>query len=88
MDHIRKRHVPGGDLPHKQGDLFSPGTTREQIAEAARKIIIKGKRQSDPNKIRQVFEKRMTVNGKRAQYRLVVDSDDANIIITIFPIGK
>lgn len=87
-EHIYRRHIPGGDVPSRQGDLFAPGTAREQIEEAARKLIASGKRQSDPSKVRQVFEKRMVINGKRAQYRIVVDSDDANKIITMFPIGR
>lgn len=51
-------------------------------------MIEKGTRVSDPARRMQTYEKRMIVNGMRARYRLVVDSDDGNRIITFFPVGK
>lgn len=30
----------------------------------------------------------MTVNGMSARYRLIVDSEDGNRVITFFPVGK
>ena len=85
LTHIRKRHTVGGDDPSKQGDLFAPGTSVEQITQAVNKIVAKGKRISDPGKRIQTFEKKMVVNGKQAKYRVVVDSDDGNRVITAFP---
>ncbi|MFI9811350.1 RHS repeat-associated core domain-containing protein [Saccharothrix variisporea] len=86
--HIEKRHIPGGDDPSKQGSLFAPGTTRDQIEKAAEEMVRKGTRQSDPSPAYQVFERRMTINGLRTNYRLIVDSTDGNNIITMFPIGR
>ncbi|PKV80829.1 RHS repeat-associated protein [Nocardia fluminea] len=82
--HIEQRHIPGGS--NNQGSLFAVGTTREQIETAAREIVERGTRQSDPSKDYQVFERRMTINGLRSNYRLVVDSTDGNNIVTMFPI--
>ncbi|MEV4204958.1 RHS repeat-associated core domain-containing protein [Nocardia salmonicida] len=85
--HIEQRHIPGGS--NNQGSLFAAGTTRDQIETAAREIVERGTRQSDPSKEYQVFERRMTINGLRTNYRLVVDSTDGNNIVTMFPIlGK
>ncbi|WP_328715504.1 RHS repeat-associated core domain-containing protein [Nocardia salmonicida] len=85
--HIEQRHIPGGS--NNQGSLFAAGTTRDQIETAAREIVERGTRQSDPSKECQVFERRMTINGLRTNYRLVVDSTDGNNIVTMFPIlGK
>jgi len=81
--HIRQRHIPGGGT--NQGDLFAPGTTQFQIEQAANKIMSKGKRLSDPNARIQRFERKMVVNGKQANYRVIVDADDGNRIITMFP---
>ncbi len=85
-DHIFERHIPGGSHPSLQGDLFAAGTTRDQVLQAAKRLVSSGTRQSDPSKVRQVFEKKMVINGKRANYRVVVDSDNSNRIITMFPI--
>ncbi len=43
---------------------------------------------SDPGARIQRFEKKMVINGKKAEYRVIVDADDANRVITMFPIGK
>ncbi|MCW8879012.1 MAG: polymorphic toxin-type HINT domain-containing protein, partial [Kangiellaceae bacterium] len=85
--HIRWRHLrrPGA-APGSQGDLFADGTTGAQILEAAKKLVASGKRISDPSRAIQTFEKRMVVNGMRARYRVSVDSDDGNRVITIFPV--
>ncbi|WP_240362600.1 MULTISPECIES: hypothetical protein [unclassified Streptomyces] len=58
------------------------------MEKAAETMIEKGTRVSDPARRMQTYEKRMIVNGMRARYRLVVDSDDGNRIITFFPVGK
>lgn len=83
--HIDERHV-SGTHPTGAGDLFAPGTTRDQITEAAEYLVEKGTRTSDPARRLQVFERRMKVNGMRARYRVVVDSHDTNRVITIFPV--
>ncbi|MER5613620.1 putative T7SS-secreted protein [Streptomyces sp. NPDC002215] len=85
--HIYERHI-GGTAAGGHGDLMPPTTTRAQVEAAAGKIIERGTRLSDPNRTIQTLEKRMTVNGMRAVYRLVVDSLDGNRIITFFPVGK
>lgn len=85
--HIDERHI-SGTAAGGHGDLMPPTTTREQVQAAADKIVEKGTRISDPNRTIQTFEKRMSVNGMRAVYRLVVDSSDGNRIITFFPVGK
>jgi RHS repeat-associated protein len=86
--HIQKRHLPGGGVSGKQGDLFSPGTSLSQIEQAARVIVSKGRRTSPVNRTVQTFEQKMVINGKQARYKVVVDSDDGNRIITMFPVGK
>ena len=85
--HINERHI-SGTAAGGHGDLMPPTTTRAQVEAAADKIVEKGTRISDPNRTIQTFEKRMSVNGMRAVYRLVVDSTDDNRIITFFPVGK
>lgn len=83
--HIDARHVTG-NAPEGPGDLFAPGTTRAQIEQAARTLVKKGLRISDPSKRIQTFEKVITVNGQTDRVRVVVDSDDGNRVITIFPV--
>ncbi|MEU4351319.1 RHS repeat-associated core domain-containing protein [Streptomyces sp. NPDC023838] len=85
--HIDERHVSGTSA-QGHGDLMPPSTTRAQVEEAAQNMIDKGTRVSDPSRRMQTFEKRMIVNGHRARYRLIVDSEDGNRIITFFPVGK
>ncbi|MGW2299850.1 putative T7SS-secreted protein [Streptomyces sp. NPDC001809] len=85
--HIEERHITG-TARGGHGDLMPPTTTRAQVEAAAERMVEKGNRVSDPNNQYQTFEKRMTVNGMRANYRLVVDSTDGNRIVTFFPIGK
>jgi len=50
--------------PNGPGDLFAPGTTRKQIEEAAKILVKKGTRISDPSRRIQTFEKVIKVNGK------------------------
>ncbi len=45
--------------PKGPGDLFASGTTRQQLQQAAQKIVAKGKGISDPSRTVQVFEKKM-----------------------------
>ena len=85
--HIDERHI-AGTAAGGHGDLMPPTTTRQQVQAAAGRMIAKGNRVSSPNSTLQTFEMRMTVNGFRARYRLVVDSTDGNRVITFFPVGK
>ncbi|MFF1406348.1 RHS repeat-associated core domain-containing protein [Streptomyces sp. NPDC058294] len=85
--HIDERHI-GGTAQGGHGDLMPPSTTREQVEKAARTMNQRGQRVSDASRRIQTFEKRMTVNGMSARYRLIVDSGDENRIITFFPVGK
>lgn len=72
--------------PKRPGDLFASGTTREQLEQAANKIIKKGKRVTENVSSRiQTFEKKITINGKTDKVRIIVDSEDGNRIITMFP---
>jgi hypothetical protein len=82
--HIEARHVTGTD-PEGAGDLFAPGTTRAQLQRAAEDLGTKGNRISDPARQVQVFERRMTINGKSDNVRVVVDTADGSVI-TIFPV--
>ncbi|SDW62602.1 hypothetical protein [Litoreibacter albidus] len=80
-EHIQKRHMP----PDGEADLFAPGTTREQLQQASDEIVQKGVRTSSPTRPVQVFERRMIINGLRANYRVVVDTVDDSVV-TIFPV--
>lgn len=66
--------------------MFAKGTTREQIEHTAKTIVSKGKRISDPTNRIQTFEKDIVVNKKKDLVRVIVDSDDSNRIITMFPV--
>jgi hypothetical protein len=81
--HIDARHVTGNH-PQGAGDLFAPGTTRAQIQTAANELVQSGTRISPRNARIQVFERRMTINGLSARYRVVVDTV-REVVITIFP---
>ncbi|WP_207636340.1 hypothetical protein [Acetivibrio clariflavus] len=83
--HIDARHVTGNH-PKGSGDLFPSGTTRKQIEDAAQIVVKKGTRISDPSKRIQTFEKVIKVNGRRDLVRVIVDADDFNRVITIFPV--
>jgi|GEM_PF-1474402 len=82
--HIDERHVTGNS-PKGPGDLFAPGTTREQIEKAADTVVTKGVRLSDQSDPIQVYEKRVKVNGNVDRVRVIVDSTDNNRVITAFP---
>jgi hypothetical protein len=83
--HISDRHITGKS---PGGDLFSPGTTRSQIEKAAKEIIEKGKKVTgDLERELQTFEYKMQINGKTANYRLVVNQNTGEIH-TMFPILK
>ncbi|MFJ9822554.1 DUF6531 domain-containing protein [Streptomyces sp. NPDC101151] len=85
--HIDKRHI-SGTAQNGHGDLMPPSTTRDQVEKAIRIMVKRGQRMSSPGRQLQTFEKRMTVNGLSARYRLIVDSHDGNRVITFFPVGK
>ncbi|MCZ4121138.1 RHS repeat-associated core domain-containing protein [Streptomyces sp. H39-S7] len=87
--HIDGRHI-SGTIPNHGGlsSLMPPTTTREQVLKAATTAVRKGNRISDPAKRMQLFEKKMTVNGFTAKYHVLVDSHDANRVVTFFPFGK
>jgi RHS repeat-associated protein/fibro-slime domain-containing protein len=82
--HIDERHV-SGTSPAGPGDLFAPGTTRAQITRLAEQLVSGGQRISKATSRIQVYERRATVNGLHARYRVVVDSHDGNRVISIFP---
>ncbi|WP_422085989.1 RHS repeat-associated core domain-containing protein [Variovorax sp.] len=83
--HIDERHITGNS-PDGPGDLFAPGTTRAQVQCLCELLVQKGTRTSDPSRTIQTYEKRTTVNGKRARYRAIFDSKDKNRTITAFPV--
>lgn len=85
MARLAARDV-SGTHPHGPGDLFAPGTTRAQVTRAAEDLVARGTRISDPSRRIQTFERRMKVNGVRDRVRVVVDSDDENRVISIFPV--
>ncbi|MFD8497651.1 RHS repeat-associated core domain-containing protein [Amycolatopsis sp. NPDC059657] len=85
--HIDSRHITGNH-PSGHGDLMPPGTTREQVHRAATDLVRRGERISDPSKRIQVYERRGTVNGMHARFRVTVDSHDGNRVITFHPVGK
>ncbi|MEU4475645.1 DUF6531 domain-containing protein, partial [Micromonospora sp. NPDC023888] len=85
--HVDARHV-SGNHPNGPGDLFASGTTRDQLTAAAETIVQRGTRISDPARRLQTFEKKMKINGVRDWVRVIVDSDDANRVITIFPVRQ
>ncbi|RJS18512.1 hypothetical protein DRW03_24855 [Corallococcus sp. H22C18031201] len=83
--HIEARHI-SGTHPEGAGDLFASGTTRAQVLEAAEEVVKNGNRISVPGRRLQVFQMKLKVNGLRDLIRVVVDSGDANRIITVFPV--
>jgi RHS repeat-associated protein len=88
-DHIFARHVPGFGV--HQGDLFRfrSGATADQIRRklesGMNRVWHSGTRISNPGKAMQIFEKRMSINGLSAGYRLVVDTAN-NRVVTFFPV--
>ncbi|HMU65296.1 MAG TPA: hypothetical protein PKD35_11505, partial [Nitrosomonas sp.] len=85
FQHIKSRHI-SGTHPDGPGDLFASGTTRQQLQSAANKIVGKGKRISDSSRRIQTFEKKISVNGQKDLVRVIVDSEDGNRVITMFPV--
>ena len=83
--HIEARHITGTH-PNGPGDLFAPGTSRAQLLEAAKDIVKNGNRISEPGRRIQVFQMKVKINGVRDLVRVIVDSDDANRVITMFPV--
>ncbi|HEX8704890.1 MAG TPA: hypothetical protein VF815_39015 [Myxococcaceae bacterium] len=83
--HIEGRHITGNH-PNGSGDLFAPGTTRAQLQKAAEEIVKNGNRISAPGRRLQTFQMKVKINGRSDVIRLVVDSDDANRVITMFPV--
>jgi RHS repeat-associated protein len=83
-EHIESRHILGND-PKGDGDLFPPGTTRQQLEDLAQKVINKGTRTSDPSKRMQTFEYRDKFNGQRDRIKVYVDSYTGEVI-TIYPV--
>jgi RHS repeat-associated protein len=83
--HIEARHI-SGNHPDGPGDLFASCVTRDELQGAARRIVQKGTRVSDPRRRIQTLEKRVKVAGRRERVRLIVDSEDSNRVITMFPV--
>ncbi|WP_198145329.1 hypothetical protein [Frankia sp. EAN1pec] len=82
--HIDARHVTG-NAAGGAGDLFAPGTTRQQIFEAAVEVIERGNRVSARGQRITTFERSLYVNGRRDAIRVTVDTSDGRII-TVFPV--
>jgi hypothetical protein len=85
FQHIDERHI-SGTASEGPGDLFAGGTTRIQIEKAARIVVEKGHRTSSPGRAIQTFQKKIVVNRKQDVVRVIVDADDGNRVITIFPV--
>jgi hypothetical protein len=83
--HIESRHITGNH-PNGPGALFPPGTSREQLLEAAKDIVKNGTRISNPGRRIQIFQMKVKINGRKNLVRVVVDADDANRVITMFPV--
>jgi RHS repeat-associated protein len=81
--HIDARHITGNH-PSGPGALFQPGTTRVQVQRAIKVVARRGLRISDPGKVMQVFERSMSINGRRDVVHLVVDTS-RNMVVTFFP---
>ncbi len=86
--HIFPRHVPGRST--NQGGLFrirlgeTDAQIESQLRRAMGRVWSQGQRISSTNSVMQVFEKRMTINGLSARYRLLVDTAN-NKVVTFFP---
>ncbi|MEN7547398.1 RHS repeat-associated core domain-containing protein [Rapidithrix thailandica] len=64
-EHIDARHITGNH-PNGTGDLFEPGTSRQNLENAARKIIKKGKRVTvDITRRMQTFEMKIKIQGNK-----------------------
>jgi hypothetical protein len=82
--HIEARHI-AGNHPKGPGDLFAPGTTRQQLERAAKEIVEKGLRISKPGQRMQSFQRKMKINGRVDLIQIIVDSYDGNRVVTMFP---
>ena len=87
LKHILERHSPDEFVTHEKGDLFPSGTTHNQILDGINQVFSKGTRVSDPKKVMQTFEKRIKLNGESANYRLIVDTNNGDVV-TFFKIGE
>lgn len=82
--HIDARHVTG-DSPKGAGDLFPPGTTREELQALAERVVARGARREREAIRIQSFTRRVTIRGRSMQVLVSVDSVDGRVI-TMFPI--
>ncbi|PZF74801.1 hypothetical protein DN068_00975 [Taibaiella soli] len=85
FEHILQRHSADNFLLNEKGDLFPAGTTDKQIFEGIQEVYSKGTRASGANRTVQTFEKRVRLNGKTDNYRLIVDTKDQKVV-SFFPI--
>ena len=85
-DYIQSRHIGGFD-PGPTGDLFPNGTTLVELQEVAEKMISGGAPLSDERRL-QTFEGNATLNRTSIRLRLIVDSEDDNRVLTMFPVVR
>ena len=83
-EHINARHITGNHPTKGAGDLFAPGTTRQQVEDAARQLGRNGTRQTEAGEPLQAFEGRLKVNRMRARYRVIVHMPSGEVV-TIYP---
>lgn len=87
LEHILKRHSADLYLTHSKGDLFPKGTTDKQIKDVIKSVYLNGARISNNNSLAHVFEKRIKINRKAANYRLAINKN-TNEVSNFFKIGK
>jgi Bacterial Ig-like domain/FG-GAP-like repeat len=85
--HIDARHVSGNHPTKGAGDLFPSGTTRGMLEDVAKKIVLKGTRLTKAGRQIVTYEGKVKILKKNLLVRVTVDSNDANRIITVFPVG-
>ncbi|MEL6814795.1 MAG: hypothetical protein AAFP03_08270 [Cyanobacteria bacterium J06598_3] len=83
--HIESRHVTG-TVVREKNDLFAPGTTREQLEEAAQEVVATGTRISQPSEPLQTFEERVIINGQRDRVRVIIDTTRNGRVHSMFPV--
>lgn len=81
--HIDARHVTG-DSPKGPGDLFPPGTTRDELQAVAERVVARGARQEREAIRIQSFTRRVAIRGQSMQVLVSVDSANGRVI-TMFP---
>ncbi|NJK65005.1 MAG: hypothetical protein HC921_21900 [Synechococcaceae cyanobacterium SM2_3_1] len=81
--HVDARHITGNH-PSGPGDLFEPGTTRAELESAAIRLV-QTNRVSTPGRVKQEFEDRMVINGRRDRIRVAINANSC-AVITIFPV--